>query len=60
MKAVAIIFARGGSKGLPGKNVRSLGGKPLIAWSIENAFAIKRIHQGIRDFHNGWAARFHQ
>lgn len=43
MKAVAFIFARGGSKGLPGKNIRSLGGKPLIAWSIEQALAVKRI-----------------
>jgi N-acylneuraminate cytidylyltransferase len=43
MKAVAFIFARGGSKGLPGKNTRLLGGKPLIAWSIEHALAIKRI-----------------
>ena len=43
MKATAFIFARGGSKGLPGKNIRSLGGKPLIAWSIEHARAIKRI-----------------
>lgn len=43
MKAVAFIFARGGSKGLPGKNIRPLGGKPLIAWSIESALAVKRI-----------------
>lgn len=43
MNATAIIFARGGSKGLPGKNVRLLGGKPLIAWSIEHALAVKRI-----------------
>jgi CMP-N-acetylneuraminic acid synthetase len=43
MKAVAFIFARGGSKGLPGKNIRLLGDKPLIAWSIEHALAIKRI-----------------
>lgn len=41
--AVAFIFARGGSKGLPGKNVRPLGGKPLIAWSIQHALAVKRI-----------------
>ena len=34
---VAIIPARGGSKGLPGKNVRPLAGKPLIAYSIEAA-----------------------
>lgn len=43
MKVVAFIFARGGSKGLPGKNIRPLGGKPLIAWSIEHALAVKRI-----------------
>jgi N-acylneuraminate cytidylyltransferase len=47
MKAIAFIFARGGSKGLPGKNVRRLGGKPLIAWSIEQALAIERIEKEI-------------
>ncbi|MCW7503723.1 acylneuraminate cytidylyltransferase family protein [Leptospira paudalimensis] len=34
---LAIIPARGGSKGLPGKNIRLLNGKPLIVWSIEAA-----------------------
>lgn len=43
MTTVAFIFARGGSKGLPGKNIRPLGGKPLIAWSIEHALEIDRI-----------------
>jgi CMP-N-acetylneuraminic acid synthetase len=43
MKTIAYIFARGGSKGLPGKNLRILCGKPLIAWSIEHALAVKRI-----------------
>lgn len=47
MKAVALIFARGGSKGLPGKNIRLFGGKPLIGWSIEHALAVKRIEQVI-------------
>jgi N-acylneuraminate cytidylyltransferase len=47
MKAVAFIFARGGSKGLPGKNIRPLHGKPLIAWSIEHALAVKRIERVI-------------
>ena len=47
MKTVAFIFARGGSKGLPGKNIRPLGGKPLIAWSIEHALAVKRIERVI-------------
>ena len=43
MEIVALIFARGGSKGLPGKNIRPFGGNPLIAWSIEHALAVKRI-----------------
>lgn len=47
MIAIAFIFARGGSKGLPGKNIRPLGGKPLIAWSIEHALAVKRIERVI-------------
>ena len=47
MTAVAFIFARGGSKGLPGKNIRPLAGKPLIAWSIEHARAVKRIERVI-------------
>lgn len=47
MKATAFIFARGGSKGLPGKNIRPLAGKPLIAWSIEQALAVSRIERVI-------------
>lgn len=47
MKVVAFIFARGGSKGLPGKNIRKLRGKPLIAWSIEQALSVKRIDRVI-------------
>ncbi len=35
-----IIPARGGSKGIPGKNIKSLGGKPLICWSIDVARSI--------------------
>ena len=38
-KALGVIPARGGSKGVPRKNIRSLGGKPLIAWTIEAALA---------------------
>lgn len=47
MAIVACIFARGGSKGVPGKNIRLLGGKPLIAWSIEHALAVSRIQRVI-------------
>ena len=35
----AIIPARGGSKGIPGKNIRPVAGKPLIAWTVETALA---------------------
>ena len=37
MKATAVIPARGGSKGIPRKNLKDIGGKPLIAWTIESA-----------------------
>jgi CMP-N,N'-diacetyllegionaminic acid synthase len=32
---LGLILARGGSKGLPRKNIRQIGGKPMIAWTIE-------------------------
>jgi CMP-N,N'-diacetyllegionaminic acid synthase len=35
MRILALITARGGSKRLPGKNIKLLGGKPLIVWSID-------------------------
>ncbi|MGH8380616.1 cytidylyltransferase domain-containing protein [Pseudomonas sp.] len=37
MKILGIVPARGGSKRLPGKNIKVLGGRPLIAWTIEAA-----------------------
>ncbi|MBY7897377.1 acylneuraminate cytidylyltransferase family protein [Vibrio fluvialis] len=42
-KIVAIIPARGGSKGVPKKNIKELNGKPLIAYSIEHALATKEV-----------------
>jgi CMP-N,N'-diacetyllegionaminic acid synthase len=39
----AIVPARGGSKSVPGKNIRPLGGKPLLAWSIAVARAVPEI-----------------
>ncbi|MGC5324873.1 cytidylyltransferase domain-containing protein [Brevibacillus sp. SYSU BS000544] len=42
-KVLAIIPARGGSKGVPRKNIRELCGKPLIAWTIEEAKKSKYI-----------------
>ncbi len=41
----AFIFARGGSKGLPRKNIRPLAGKPLIAYSIEIAKQIPQVQR---------------
>ena len=46
-KAVAFIFARGGSKGIPRKNIKLLGGRPLIAWSIETALKCPSIDRVI-------------
>ncbi|MGD9057786.1 MAG: acylneuraminate cytidylyltransferase family protein [Desulfobacterales bacterium] len=44
---VGAIFARGGSKGLPRKNIRLLHGKPLIAYAIETALASNLISRVI-------------
>lgn len=44
---LAIIPARGGSKGVPGKNIRLLNGKPLIAWTIEEVEKSKYIDRAI-------------
>jgi len=40
---LGLISARGGSKGLPRKNIKPLLGKPLIAWTIEQALASKYL-----------------
>jgi CMP-N,N'-diacetyllegionaminic acid synthase len=42
-KILGLITARGGSKGIPGKNLIDIGGKPLIAWTIEVARKSKYI-----------------
>lgn len=46
-RVLAIIPARGGSKGIPDKNIRLLGGKPLIAWTLEAAQDSKYIDRCI-------------
>ncbi len=46
-KVLAIIPARGGSKGLPGKNIRMVCGKPLLAWPIEEALKSKYVDKVI-------------
>jgi CMP-N,N'-diacetyllegionaminic acid synthase len=42
-----VVPARGGSKGVPGKNLRPLGGRPLLAWSVEAALAVPAIDRVI-------------
>lgn len=42
---LAIVPARAGSKGLPGKNIRELCGKPLIAWSIDSGLSSNNIDE---------------
>lgn len=42
---IAVIPARGGSKGLPGKNLINLAGKPLLYWSIRAALEAENIKQ---------------
>lgn len=44
---LAIIPARGGSKGVPKKNIRTLGGKPLIHWTIDAAMKADSIDRVI-------------
>jgi CMP-N,N'-diacetyllegionaminic acid synthase len=43
MKVLGLIPARGGSKGVPRKNVRLLGGKPLLVYSAESALQAKSL-----------------
>ncbi len=43
MTLIGLIPARGGSKGVPGKNIKPLGGKPLICWTIEAALESRRL-----------------
>lgn len=45
MSVYALIPARVGSKGIPGKNLRMLGGRELLAWSISSAFESKACDQ---------------
>jgi CMP-N-acetylneuraminic acid synthetase len=64
MKLLALIPARGGSKGVPRKNIRDLQGRPLLAWSIEAAIrasSVDRImvsteDQEIADVARTWGA----
>jgi len=45
--ALAIVLARGGSKGVPGKNTMAIGGRPCVAWTIEHALAARLVSRVI-------------
>ncbi len=45
MKILALIPARGGSKGIPRKNIKPLAGKPLIAWTISEALKSRYLDE---------------
>lgn len=47
MKILAIIPARGGSKSIPRKNIKLLGGKPLISYSIESGLYARKVNRVI-------------
>jgi CMP-N,N'-diacetyllegionaminic acid synthase len=46
MNILITICARGGSKGIPGKNIKSIAGQPLIAYSIATAIEYLKLNQG--------------
>ena len=56
-KCLAIIPARGGSKGVERKNIRLLAGKPLIAWTIETALACSMLDRIIVSTEDGEIAQ---
>ena len=45
MKTIAFIPIRNGSKGIPGKNIRPLGGKQLVCWTIDTLLLLSGIDQ---------------
>lgn len=46
-RVLAVVLARGGSKGLPGKNLLPLAGRPMVAWSIRAALGAARVDRTI-------------
>ncbi|RJR38300.1 MAG: acylneuraminate cytidylyltransferase family protein [Desulfobacteraceae bacterium] len=65
MKVLGVIPARGGSKGVPRKNLRPLGGRPLIGWVLEAALEVSELDllvvttddEEIADVSRDWGAR---
>lgn len=53
MSSHAIITARGGAKSLPGKNIRPIACKPMIAWNIEAARQAQSVARVWNPSHHG-------
>lgn len=47
MRVLCVIPVRGGSKGIPRKNLKPIAGKPLVAWTIEQALEAKNALEGV-------------
>ena len=47
MSLLAVVPARGGSKGLPGKNIKEFAGRPLIQWTIDAARQARHVDEVI-------------
>jgi CMP-N-acetylneuraminic acid synthetase len=56
-RVVGVIPARGGSKGIPGKNIKACAGKPLLAYTAEAALASRRLDRVILSTDDGRIAR---
>ncbi len=56
MRVLGLIPARGGSKGVPRKNVRLLGGRPLLAWTAEAALAARTLTRVVLSTDDGEVA----
>ncbi len=50
MRILCVIPVRGGSKGIPRKNLREIAGKPLVAWTILQALAARDELEGSMSF----------
>jgi CMP-N-acetylneuraminic acid synthetase len=57
MRVLGVITARGGSKGVPRKNIRLLSGKPLLAWTAGAALAARRLTRVILSTEDAEIAR---
>jgi CMP-N,N'-diacetyllegionaminic acid synthase len=56
LRVLAVVTARGGSKGIPGKNLAQLMGRPLLAYTADAALRAKRLTRTILSTDDAWIA----